>query len=97
MELQKSCLSFSLNPDFSLKIELGIYEKEVILNRFKEYLGQHNKMGNWLDDPKVPMQQKEPYIPHFMNLMDTLNFLIKFLKYAGIPESEITEMLNIPF
>jgi len=97
MDQPKSCILFTLNPDFSLKIDLGIYEKEIVLERFAEYVRQQNKMGNWLDDLNVPNETKEQYLPQFMKLIDSVGFLMNLLKYAGIPEKDLLEMLKVPF
>jgi len=87
----------TINKDFTLNIKLGVYEKQVLTNRFKEHLQQYNKMGRWLDDPAVPTELKEQYLQNFLNLHDSLNFLIKLLRYSGTTDNEIAETLNIPF
>ena len=97
MDEQKSLLNITINPDFTLKIELGVYEKQVIATRFKDYIHQYNMMGRWLDDISVSAEQKEMYLPNFLNLHASLNFLMNLQKLAGVSEKDLAETLNIPF
>jgi len=97
MEKGNSLIEITLNPDFTLKIELGVYEKQVIANRFKDCVHQYTMMGKWLDDISVPTEQKETYLPLFLNLHASLNFLMNLQRLAGVSERDLAETLNIPF
>jgi len=52
--------------------------------KYNRLLTIENKIGAWLDDPNVPNEEKEPFIPRYKALLDKLGDLLKQLKANGI-------------
>lgn len=86
-----------LQKDNSYTIELGEYEKLHLLGELKKCYITHCKMSTWLDNNSVPAEQRDAYIPVFLELLHTISFVMNLLKKAGTTDQEIREQIDFPF
>lgn len=97
MDMDQHVFKVQLQPDYTCKIELGGYEQLAALDELAKMAAIHDKMAKWLDDPNVPMAQKESFQQTFQNLLHTISFVWDLLKKAGVTEDELKEHMKIPF
>lgn len=97
MDMDQHVFKIALQPDYTCKIELGVYEQLAALDELVKMAEIHEKMGKWLNDPNVPMAQKEKFQQTFQNLLHSISFLWDLLKKAGATEADLKEHMEIPF
>ncbi len=95
--MDKNVFKITLQQDYTCKIELGGYEQLAALGELSKMAAIHEKMGKWLNDPNVPMAQKESFQQTFLNLLHTISFVWDLLKRAGVTEADLKEYMEIPF
>lgn len=95
-EQAQNSIILELADDYNLSIKLGKYEKIYLCSEFAKLMKEYNKAAKWLDDSKIPVEQKEPYLPIFRNLLHSMDFLYQLLKMAGLSDKDIMQ-IDIPF
>lgn len=70
---------------------------DELKRKYNKLIKIHNEVGLWLDDPNVPIKEKEPKIQDFYKLIVKLSSILKKLKSNGIAftEDEILDGFKI--
>ncbi len=51
---------------------------------YNKYITVENKIGSWLDDPNIPLEEKEPRIPQYQELTKKLSELLNRMTDEGL-------------
>jgi len=84
-----------VNPDYTLKVELGIWAQEHLAHKLVEVNKQLDMISKWLETASP--EQKKKYEPSKINMMMSRSFLTYLLDLAGITDKELETLLNLPF
>ena len=97
MDNNSNVFKIRLQSDYSLKIELGEYEKLAALGELSRCIDKNEQIQKWMDNESVPKAEKEKYEPMFVSLLRSISYLHDFLIRAGVSKEEIEENVKLPF
>jgi hypothetical protein len=52
--------------------------------QYNRLIAVENEIGDWLDDPSIPLEAKEPYLTKYQELTKKLNELLNKMKTEGL-------------
>lgn len=57
---------------------------DALKAEYNKLIKIENEIGAWLDDPDVPLKEKEPQLPKYQALTGKLNELLNQMKREGL-------------
>lgn len=65
----------------------------ILKKEYNKLIALEHKAGEWLDDPNIPIEEKDGKIPEFLKLIAKLSSILKELKRQSVEFTE-AEMLD---
>lgn len=91
-------LQMNLDQQGKLHIILEPELRLQICSEFSRVVNQQfGPMYDWFNNPKVPEQQKKPYMDTLTKALAEMNFLYQLLLKCGFTDKEIMEYASLPF
>ena len=60
----------------------------TLQEQYNRLIAVENKIGDWLDDPNIPIEAKEPRIPQYQELTEKLSELLNKMTDKGLYYSD---------
>lgn len=57
---------------------------DALKAEYNKLIKIENEIGDWLDDPSIPLEAKEPRIPQYQELTKKLSELLNRMKSEGL-------------
>jgi hypothetical protein len=72
------------------KIETNQVGKDVITADYDALMKKYDKVAKYMDDEKIPLEKKLPYMPQLMSLLEEISASLVLLKFVnGCEESGV--------